>query len=294
MKTLKYLFIMAVTATFALTSCLDGDDSLFNDNWKEPSLDQSPFGNNSITEDGIITIAELKAHPNYKDAIANSGNKLVEDDIKLRVRVGGNDIGGNLYKQFAVQDETGGLVVAVNQGGLNGYLAEGQEVIIALKGLYIGGYGNQIELGAPYNGQIGRMSKDLWSSHYKLVGGIPSEGLQPMEFTDEVYKNPNTYCGMLVKLSNVTFKNANGKNTLVDGSTSGGNNVNQSLVNNATNKAISKLVVRTSTYADFAATVLHYDTIANKPIPCDIVGVATQYRGTWQILMRKTSDLVVK
>lgn len=290
MKTLKYLFIAAVTTVFALTSCLDGDDSLFNNDWKDPELSQPPFGNNSITEEGIITIAELKAHPNYKDAIANSGNKLVEDDIKLRVRVGGNDLGGNLYKQFAVQDVTGGLIVAVNQGGLNGYLAEGQELIIDLKGLYIGGYGNQIELGAPYNGQIGRMSKDIWSTHFKLVGGIPSEGVQPIDFTDEIFKNPNTYCGMLVKLSNVTFKNANGKTTLIDGSTSGGNNVNQSLDGYATNK----LVVRTSTYADFAATVLPFDTIANKKIPCDIIGVATQYRGTWQIMMRKTSDLVVK
>ena len=290
MKTLKYLFIAAVTTVFALTSCLDGDDSLFNNDWKDPELSQPPFGNNSITEEGIITIAELKAHPNYKDAIANSGNKLVEDDIKLRVRVGGNDLGGNLYKQFAVQDATGGLIVAVNQGGLNGYLAEGQELIIDLKGLYIGGYGNQIELGAPYNGQIGRMSKDIWSTHFKLVGGIPSEGVQPIEFTKDVENNINTYCGMLVKLSNVTFKNANGKTTLIDGSTSGGNNVNQSLDGYATNK----LVVRTSTYADFAATVLPFDTIANKKIPCDIIGIATQYRGTWQIMMRKTSDLVVK
>ena len=289
MKTLKYLFIAAVTTVFALTSCLDGDDSLFNNDWKDPELSQPPFGNNSITEEGIITIAELKAHPNYKDAIASSGNKLVEDDIKLRVRVGGNDLGGNLYKQFAVQDATGGLIVAVNQGGLNGYLAEGQELIIDLKGLYIGGYGNQIELGAPYNGQIGRMSKDIWSTHFKLVGGIPSEGVQPLDFTDEIFKNPNTYCGMLVKLSNVTFKNANGKTTLIDGSTSGGNNVNQSLDGYATNK----LVVRTSTYADFAATVLPFDTIANKKIPCDIIGVATQYRGTWQIMMRKTEDLKI-
>ena len=229
MKTLKYLFIVAVTTVFALTSCLDGDDSLFNNDWKDPELSQPPFGNNSITEEGIITIAELKAHPNYKDAIANSGNKLVEDDIKLRVRVGGNDLGGNLYKQFAVQDATGGLIVAVNQGGLNGYLAEGQELIIDLKGLYIGGYGNQIELGAPYNGQIGRMSKDIWSTHFKLVGGIPSEGVQPIEFTKDVENNINTYCGMLVKLSNVTFRNADGKTTLIDGSASGGNYFTQGI-----------------------------------------------------------------
>ena len=125
MKAMKYLFLAAATC-FALTSCLDGDDSLLNDDWKDPQFQEAPFGNNSITEDGVNTIAELKDHPKYRAAIANSGNKLVEDDIKLRVRVGGNDIGGNLYKQFAVQDATGGLIVAVNQGGLNGYLADGQ------------------------------------------------------------------------------------------------------------------------------------------------------------------------
>ena len=287
MKTIKNIFIVAVTTVFALTSCLDGDDSLLNDDWKEPSLSEAPFGNNSITEDGIITIAQLKAHPNYKDAIKNSSNKLVEDDIKLRVRVGGNDIGGNFYKQFAAQDATGGIVVAVNQGGLCGYLAEGQELIIALKGLYVGGYGNQLEIGAPYNGQIGRMSKDIWNTHFKLVGGIPSEGLQPIEFTDEVMNNIDTYAGMLVRLSNVTFKNANGEAKLIDGTASGGNYFNQPI----DGFAASKLVVRTSSYADFAATVLPFDSISKQKKPCDIIGVATQYRGTWQIMMRKTSDL---
>ena len=143
MKAMKYLFL-AAAACFALTSCLDGDDSLLNDDWKDPTIEQAPFGNNAINEENVITIAELKAHPNYKTAIANSGNKLVEDDLKLRVFVTGNDIGGNLYKQFAVQDQTGALIVAVNQGGLSGFLPEGQQIIIDLKGLYIGGYGSQI------------------------------------------------------------------------------------------------------------------------------------------------------
>lgn len=288
MKAMKYLFLAAATC-FALTSCLDGDDSLLNDDWNDPQFQEAPFGNNSITEDGVITIAELKDHPKYRAAIANSGNKLVEDDIKLRVRVGGNDIGGNLYKQFAVQDETGGLIVAVNQGGLNGYLAEGQELIIALKGLFIGGYGNQIELGAPYNGQIGRMSKDLWNTHFKLVGPIPEKGLEPIEFTPEVMEKIETYCGMLVKLSNVTFKSANGKKTFVDGAQSGGNYFTQQVDGFSS----SKLIVRTSSYADFAATVLPYDTINKVKIPCNLIGIATRYRDTWQIMLRKTSDLEI-
>lgn len=285
MKALKYFFMAAATC-LALTSCLDGDDSLFNNDWKEPVSDQAPFGNNSITEDGIITIAELKAHPNYADAIANSSNKLVEDDIKLRVYVSGNDVGGNLYKQFAVQDETGAMIVAVNQGGINGYLAEGQQIIIDLKGLYVGGYEHQLELGAPYNGQIGRMSKDIWNSHVKLVGEINPDAVQPVDFS-EVENDINTNSGRLVILRGVTFKDADGTKTLIDGSGSGGNYFNQQIDGYSS----SKLIVRTSSYADFAATVLPFNKETGEKIACDIVGIATQYRGTWQIMMRKTSDL---
>ena len=284
--------MMAVTATFALTSCLDGDKSLFNNDWDEPTINEPPFGNNSITEDGIITIAELKAHPKYKDVIANSGSKYVDDNIKLRVRVTGNDVGSNLYKQFAAQDATGAIIVAVNQGGLSGYLAEGQEMIIDLQGLYVGAYANQLELGAPYNGQIGRMSKEIWNNHFRFVGTADPSLIQPLDFKTIFYESGSIekYSGMLVKLSDVTFKNANGKTNLIDGSTSGGNYFNQPIDGYAT----SKVIIRTSSFAEFAATVLPFDTIAKRKIPCDITGVATRYRDTWQIMMRKPSDLVIK
>lgn len=287
MKAIKYLFMAAATC-FALTSCLDGDDSLFNDDWKDPEIGQAPFGNNNINEENIITIADLKAHPNYKAAIASSGNKLVEDDLKLRVYVTGNDIGGNLYKQFAVQDETGALIVAVNQGGLSGFLPEGQQIIIALKGLYIGGYGSQIELGTPYNGQIGRMPKDVWNSHFKIVGQPNPDAVQPVDFKT-VENDIETNCGRLVKLSGITFKSANGKKTFVDGAASGGNYFTQQIDGYSS----SKLIVRTSSYADFAATVLPYDTINKVKIPCNITGIATRYRDTWQIMLRKSSDLEI-
>ena len=286
MKSLKYILFAIACLTF--TACMDGDDSLFNEDWKDPDLTEAPFGNNNITEDGVITIAQLKEHPNYRTVFNNSTSKLVEDDIKLKVRVTGNDIGGNLYKQFAVQDATGAMIVAVNQSGLCGYLPEGQQIIIDLKGLYVGGYGMQPQIGAPYNGQIGRMSKDIWDSHFKIIGDIDASEIQPVEFTS-IEKNVNEHCGKLVKLSNVTFRSANGKNTLVDGASSGGNYFNQGIDGYTSNE----LVIRTSSYADFAATVLPYDEVNGKKITCDIIGIATQYRGTWQIMMRKTSDLQI-
>ena len=273
MKKLHYILLAALCTVMA--ACMDGD-------WDEPIFTQAPYGNNAINEENIISIAQLKADPDYASAFSNDKNKKVEKDVKLRGRVTGNDIGGNLYKQFALQDETGGIIVAVNEGGLNGYLAEGQEIIVDLKGLYVGGYGGMAEIGTPYNGGIGRMSKDIWATHFKIIGGsenIKPEAIQPVDFATIV--DDMDQAGILVTLKNVHFSAANGKRTLVDGAASGGSFFSQQLKEYG-----SKVIIRTSSYADFAAMVM-------PSTGCNITGIATRYRTTWQILIRKTSDIEI-
>ena len=273
MKKLHYILLAALCTVMA--ACMDGD-------WDEPVFTQAPYGNNAINEENIVTIAQLKADPDYASAFSNDKNKKVEKDVKLRGRVTGNDIGGNLYKQFALQDETGGIIVAVNEGGLNGYLAEGQEIIVDLKGLYVGGYGGMAEIGTPYNGGIGRMSKDIWATHFKIIGGsenIKPEAIQPVDFATIV--DDMDQAGILVTLKNVHFSAANGKRTLIDGAASGGNFYSQQLKEYG-----SKVIIRTSSYADFAAMVM-------PATGCNITGIATRYRTTWQILIRKTSDIEI-
>ena len=273
MKSIKYILIAAVCALFS--SCMDGD-------WEEPFLSPYLYGNRDITEHNVITIAELiQKYPNV--FASTDQNAEITEDIQIKARVTGNDVGGNLYKQIAVQDETGAIIVAVNQNGLNGYLPEGQEILIDLKGLHIGGYRKQPEIGAPYNGNsIGRMSKDIWQQHFKIAGGIADvnpNAIQPEEFTTAFAKDYNNNCGKLVVLKNVHFSNANGTNTLTTGTSTGGNYVNQSLKEFGSN-----VVVRTSTYADFGAMVMPTG-------PVTITGIATRYSDTWQILIRKTSDI---
>ncbi len=273
MKKRHYILLAALCTVMA--ACMDGD-------WDEPVFTQAPYGNNAINEENIVTIAQLKADPDYASAFSNDKNKKVEKDVKLRGRVTGNDIGGNLYKQFALQDETGGIIVAVNEGGLNGYLAEGQEIIVDLKGLYVGGYGGMAEIGTPYNGGIGRMSKDIWATHFKIIGGsenIKPEAIQPVDFATIV--DDMDQAGILVTLKNVHFSAANGKRTLIDGAASGGNFYSQQLKEYG-----SKVIIRTSSYADFAAMVM-------PSTGCNITGIATRYRTTWQILIRKTSDIEI-
>lgn len=273
MKSFKYILIAAVCALFS--SCMDGD-------WDEPSLSTDLYGNKNISEGNVITIAELiKKYPNV--FASTDQNAEITEDIQIKARVTGNDLGGNLYKQIAIQDETGALIVAVNQNGMNGYLPEGQEILIDLKGLHIGGYRKQPELGAPYNGtSIGRMSKDIWQQHFKVMGGfqdINPNAIQPVEFTSEFAKDYNNNCGKLVVLKDVHFSNADGKSTLTTGTATGGNYVNQTLKEFGSN-----VVVRTSTYADFGAMVMPTGAVT-------LTGIATRYNNTWQILIRKTSDI---
>ena len=278
-----YLLIFALACTL-FSSCMNGD-------WDEPDFNgAAPYGNNSLKEQNVITIAELIKNYHYLFSAPTDQNKQIDEDIMIKGRITGNDVGGNIYKQVTLQDNTAAIIIAINEGGLNGYLAEGSEILVDLKGLYIGGYRKQPEIGAPYNGtSIGRMQKDIWAKHFKIVGSPDASVIQPVDFnTIKDTKLMDANCGKLVTLKDVTFKEADGKATFTTG-TAQGNAVNQELDGYG-----SKVVVRTSTYADFAAIPLPYDNVAKKKLKCDITGIATRYNSTWQILIRKTSDIVVK
>ena len=270
----------------ATTACMDKD-------WDTPSFSEgAPFGNNDITEEGLISISDLL--DKYPNVYENPDrNVQITENIKIKGYVTGNDLGGNLYKQVVISDESSAIMIAINQNGLNGYMAEGQEVLVDLKGLYIGGYAQMPEIGQPYNGNsIGRMSKDVWAQHYKLIGEPKKDldCLRPMQFTKFFAQFHPSQIGQLVVLKNVTFPNANGKTAFAgkNATTSGGNYVNHTVTVDGL-----QVIVRTSTYADFAAMKLPYDTVAHKAVPCNLTGILSRFANDWQLLIRKTSDIEV-
>ena len=280
MKALRYFAIAAACALSV--ACQKTEWDVITPNGGEL------YGNNSINDENIVTIAELKQmYPNVFES--TDKNALVDKDVKIKGRVTANDIRGNIYKQFALQDGTGAIIIAVNESGMSGYLAEGQEIVMDLKGLYIGGYRQQPEIGAPYNGtSIGRMSRDVFQKHFKFAGSA----IQPVEPIDfDANMDMKEHCGKLVTLKNVTFMDANGKSTYAPGDSS------VAISGGCVNRALrefnsSKLVVRTSTYAKFAANKLPFDEVNKRAQPVNITGIATRYGNTWQILIRKESDIV--
>lgn len=286
MKSFKYI-IMAAAVSLSLSSCMNGDDSLFNDDWKDINNAVAPYGNNNLTDENVITIAALKAKADYAKVIADNKYAKIEEDIKIKGRIVGNDLAGNIYKQIFVQDATGAIIIGINKAGLSGYMAEGQEILIDLKDLYIGGYGGMAQIGSPYNGGIGRMAESIWMNHFKLSNDIDPTQMKPIEFTTNSVKD-ESLLGKLVVLKNVTLKNADGNQTFITGK-------RESSTSNYYHQEIdgfpSSVVIRTSSYADFAAMKLPYDTVKKEKVACDIIGVASKYNDTWQIMIRKTSDI---
>lgn len=285
MKRLRYI-IMAMVATL-MASCMGSD-------YAAPGLDpdNAPWGNNEITETNVVSIADLKAR--YASTIASNGYVKIEEDMQIKGVVTGNDYAGNIYQQIPVQDETGALVVGVSASALHGFLPEGQEILIDLKDLYIGGYGEQCQIGSVYTSPntgktgIGRMDRYTWQKHFRLIGEADvakadalAEDFDPSKMTDASYMETNA--GKLMTIRRVSFLNADGKSVFApdDGSVA--------LTSNCANRALREyssknIVVRTSTYADFAQEIIPEGTK-------DIKGIFTRYYDTWQILLRSTDDI---
>lgn len=287
MKNIKYL-LMLVLACSLFTGCMDDD-------WDTPNAEalNKAYGNQEIAETNVITIGSLKGK--YESVINASTNSYeqITEDVQIKGRVVGNDIGGNIYNEVSIDDGTGAILICISQGGLFSYLPVGQEIVVDLKGLYIGGYGKQAEIGMPYtnakgNSYVSRMSRVLWNKHFKLTGVADASKVVAEEFdlskrTNEEYFTANN--GKLMTIKNVEFTNADGKTTFAPSDEKdAANSVNRGLSQNGKPIATSSLVVRTSSYADFAAKQLPTGKL-------NITGVFTRYRTTWQILIRDERDI---
>lgn len=297
MKKIKYIkfLVAALLLGSVATSCMDDD-------WNTPNSVAAPFGNNNITEDAgkIITIKDLKAKTVDKlpASVANDTIRITED-WQLKVRVTGNDIQGNIYNEVAVEDESGeGLLICIQKSGLFGILPVGQEILVNLKGLYIGIYGNNVQIGTPYTNNSGRtftsrMPFNTWNEHFKILGDADASKVVPEEFDvtklkDEAYVK--SHRGKLMTLKNVEMDKADG--TLAwapEADKDAGNGVSRTVKING--KAQSLMVVRSSTYADFAALAMPKGKVNLTGIFTVYATNPSRYGYTWQILLRSIDDV---
>ncbi|WP_308245270.1 DUF5689 domain-containing protein [uncultured Prevotella sp.] len=307
MKTMKYLklALLALVAVFTTTSCMDDD-------WKDPNSETSPYGNNSIQETNVMSIAELKNTygPKQKDEINDTVR--IADGTQIKGIVTGNDIEGNIYSQISIQDDSDkpGIIISVAQGGLSGQLQIGQEVLINVGGLYYGTYRSQPQLGVAYHDSSkdqnypSRISRADWQNRFKVIGKPDASKIKVQVFST----NPDTskgelnvadlldadvaykYAGCLVTLKGVEFAMGDGKTTLApedEGKTLGYGVTRYFKGYDKTNKQIG---IRTSCYAEFAANLVPQGVV-------DVTGVlscyksSAKYNHTVQLALRRFSDI---
>ena len=290
---------MALVMGLGLTSCMDDD-------WKAPSGDTPAYGNNTLQEKNVISIAELKEKYGITKDMINDTVRI-DDGIQIKGVVTGNDAEGNIYNEIALQDETGGILVCIAQGGLCGQMQVGQEILIDLGGLYIGTYRSQPQIGVPYTSTSAsgakstypsRIARAEWQTRFKLIGKPDAKKLVAKEFDYESLKGNETelykYAGCLVKATGVGFAKADGKTTYAPKSegASTGYGVMRAFKNMTTGKdyTTNEFGVRTSCYSDFAAEKLPEGKLT-------VTGILTcyksqkKYNATAQILMRQQSDV---
>ena len=250
-------------------------------------FDQPPMVIPTAEHHANMSIAEFKAKHwqddrNYIDT--------VKDDEIIHGWVTSSDESGNVYKSLYIMDESGyGLSISINQNSLYNNYRIGQEIVLPMKGYYVGKYNGQQQLGYPQWYASGNaweatfLPQAMWESLVEINGLPDLSKVDTLEvsLSDFVGKSdPETlmkYQGRLVRINGVTFDDADGVKTFSE-------------PNSSTNRNISdgnglSLTVRNSNYADFRADILPEGEV-------DVVGLIGSYGTTWQLVLRSANDVI--
>ncbi|MDD7317466.1 MAG: DUF5689 domain-containing protein [Prevotella sp.] len=303
MKKISYLLISVLC--LAMTACMDGD-------YSEPDFSGgAPYGNNAIKETNLVTIQQLK--DKYKKAITTDYSdgmsfEQVKEKMQIRGFVTANDISGNIYNEVSIQDETGAILIEIQQGGLHGYLPVGTEIIVELQGLCVGNYRLQPVVGMPSKvtqgtnagkDQIGKITRREWQQHFRITG--KTKVMEPEVFVENgkvMGWKTMTDGGKLGVLKNVKFK----EGSYYSGTSSVKLKLdeNSKFADPAFNTSVSwyfeglpttgtetspAVMLYNSSYADFASNTLPMYNV-------DITGVIKRYNNSWEVIIRDLNDIV--
>ncbi|MBQ9576846.1 MAG: hypothetical protein IJV11_08220 [Muribaculaceae bacterium] len=256
-------------------------------------FDQPPMVIPTAEHTPNMTIAEFKAK--YWQDVVNYID-TVKEDIVIHGWVTSSDESGNIYKSLYIADESGaGINISINQNSLYNNYRIGQEIVLPLKDYFVGKYNGQQQLGYPAFYEKGGvweatfLPQAMWESMVEINGLPDPSKVEPVEVSISDFQGKTDsetllkYQGKLVRITGVTFQDADGVTTYAEPTATTNRNVVDA--NNNT------LVVRNSNYADFRADVLPDGEV-------DIVGLLSFYAtrenasGTWQFYLRSIDDVI--
>jgi Family of unknown function (DUF5689) len=212
-------------------------------------------------------------------ALYSGSPTLITQNLVLAAVVVGDDKSGNIYKQLAIEDSTGGILLMINASDLYTSYPVGRRLFIKLQGLYLVNYGGAYEIAASVNTDgsfTGISTPNLTQYVFPGKWGI---NVAPIVVTvPQLLSNPSTFQSELIQLNNVEFITGNRKVPFANGTY----NISVSLAIKDCNE--NQLTVYTSGYADFA----------NSPTPGGngtMVCIYGVYNATPQLTVRDTTDL---
>ncbi|MEE3384202.1 MAG: DUF5689 domain-containing protein [Prevotella sp.] len=295
MKTLSYLLTAALC--LGMTACMDKDYDI-------PDFSGgSPYGNNSIEATNVVTIKQLKEKyktPMTTDFRDGDSFQEVTENCQIRGYVTANDVSGNIYNEVAIQDETGAILIEIQQGGLYGYLPVGAEILVELKGLCVGNYRMQPQIGMPSKvsqgnnagkDQLGKISRKLWQDHFRITGNTMI--IEPEVFVEGQTRadwNALDDGGKLARMVNVTFNKGNyynGTTTVplpYDDNAQFANPELNTSVSWFFNGLPQTVMLYNSNFSDFAAVKLPKGMVT-------ITGILKRYNDSWEMVMRDINDI---
>lgn len=228
----------------------------------------------------VVTVDQVKAL--YSQELAKPWQQRVPVEISsdwtLRGVITASDKkDGNLYKEAYLQDGTTGLRMVFD--ATSGLYA-GDSVLVNVKGLWLGDYGNFIQMGsAPYTDDSGnlRVSGFNMDQHIKKIS--TGHATVPVKATIQQVKSA-AWLGRLVRLEEVQFDDDETGRSWADAMADPPAAANRDLVD-CSGKSI---IVRTSGYASFAGETLP----AGKG---SIVGIVTVFNSDYQLVVRDYSEV---
>ncbi len=215
-----------------------------------------------------ITIAKLKSlYNNISDPT------LIDVDYIVRAYVSGNDESGNIYKQLYIQDETGGINLGVDQNSVYTDFRVGQEVYVAVKGLYMVKYGNQLQIGFDKT-NANRISWEVFNYHISKKGWPDADNVEPKVV--KLSELDQSIANTLIQLDGVYFTDG-GKLPFSEPEVT----VNRTLKDADGNS----IIVRNSGYATFANDILPEGAGT-------VVGILSKFNNDWQLYLRTVDDII--
>ncbi len=228
----------------------------------------------------MVTVDQVKAL--YAAELAKSWQErkpvLIDKNWTLAGIVTASDKkDGNFYKEAYIQDNTTGLrmLFAATSG-----LYTGDSILVNVKGLYLGDYGNFIQLGGePYTDASGNFRVSGCNMDNQVLKISAGNRKSAQLATIRQVKSAG-WLGKLVKLENVQFEDTETGKTWADGLADPPAAANRVLEDCSDNR----IIVRTSGYASFANEILP----AGKG---SLTGIITVFNSDYQIVVRDLAEV---